>query len=156
MDQDEKSPEQSSDKPADRDAKGYFTKGHSVGKDHRWTKDDHPISPGRPKSRLITKEIEKWLGRQASELSIASKAAKSLGLVPSEITVAEAFGITMLLHSMKGKDGIVKEVLKRIEGEVPKTLNLGGDPFDDYLKAMRDKTQFDPEPPTEDDTDADA
>ena len=129
----------------DRNDKGQFVNGNS----HTFEKGHKPVSPGRPKSRIITREIEKWLDKPASSLEVTRSAAEKFKLDADEVTVSEIFGLTMLVHGMRGKGDVIKEVLKRIEGEVPKTLNFGGDPFDDYLDTMRGRTQFQPSAPVD-------
>jgi len=129
-----------------RNGKGHFEKGNS----YEYEKGMSGNPSGKTKvsqARIITREIEKWLDKPASFLEITKQAAEKLKLIPEDHTVAEIFGLTMLVHSMRGKGDIIKEVMKRIEGEVPRTLNFGGDPFDDYLTAMQSRTGFEPSAP---------
>jgi hypothetical protein len=130
----------------ERDHKGRFVPGNTLGKDHLFTKHNQPANRGRPKTKIVTKQLEKWLGRKARDLPMAEKLAKKIGVDAGEATVAEVFGLSMIDHSMKGKDGMVKETLRRVEGEVPKSIAVDSViPVDVWVKYM-DAMTYPPAP----------
>lgn len=124
----------------DRNDKGQFIPGHP----HRFSKDNQPENhPGRPQTKHLTDALLKHLDKPVSDIPFLAKAVKRLGLDVAKATGFDVLMAATALHAASGKGDILKQVWERIEGSVPKTLNLGPtDDFADYLDAMRSQTQF--------------
>lgn len=128
-----------------RDDKGHFLEGHTVGKDTRWDSTNNPRH-GRPKRRHLTDALMKHLDKPASAFDFTKKVAKRLGLNPDEITNYEVLMLASLGHGIKGKGDILKQIWERIEGVMPKQMTLDlDDPVRVYLSDMDATTM--PEPP---------
>lgn len=131
---------------SDRDENGRFSAGNKAGV--LWTPETAPRNAGRPKTKPITSQIEKWLGRKADALPMTKKLAEQLRLDPAEHTVAEIYALSMMYHSIKGKGDVIRETMKRIEGEVPRQMTLEvDDPVRVYLDDMRAATETEPKEP---------
>jgi len=142
MEQDNQAEEISTDKRRDRNGKGQFEKGNHLG--NRFPPGNNANPTGRPKSKAITDSLLVHLEKKAVLLDFTERAARKMGLDPEKVTVRDVLTATFLLNGMKGKGDISKEIWARLEGSIPKVLNLGPtDEFGDYLDAMRAQTQFD-------------
>lgn len=142
----EKTPPKTGEKGAQRDDKGHFLPGHSVGSENHFTKENHPVSPGRPKTRRLTDALLKYIGKKAEDVPFVNKLCKSVGLDPAEAKVEDVFIAAGIFQSIKGKGEYFKQVYNRIEGAVPKHLTLGGDdPVTVYMAMMKDRTAPKPE-----------
>ena len=140
-------PEERGENPGqpDRDDQGRFLEGNSIGEDTRWTKDNHPRG-GRTKRRHFTKALLRHMDQPASESTVLTRAAQKLGLDPNEATGWDVMMASAILHGIKGKSDVLKQLWERVEGAVPKTLSLDvDDPVRLYLEDMRMATQ--PPPP---------
>ncbi len=157
MEPGDRPPKDVGDNSADRDNKGHFKPGHSVGEGTRYEKGHAPTSPGRPQTKHLTDALLKHLNRPVKDSPSLVKIAKKLKLDVDKVTGFEVLMECTAIHAASGKGDILKQVWERLEGSIPKTLNLSptGE-FSDYLDAMRGKTQFDPEEEPKETPDADA
>ena len=140
---DEQSPAKGPDEQRDDD--GRFARGNTLGTP--WGPDNPPPkSPGRPKSKTLTDSLIRHLEKKADQFDFTKKAAKRMGLTPEDVTVFEVLAASSILHGMKGKGDILREMWTRLEGQVPKHVTLvADDPVMEYLDFMRQQTE--PSPP---------
>ena len=155
MSQNETAPDDSGGKASespDRDEKGHFLEGHEVGKDTRFTKDNHPISPGRPKRKHLTDALLKHMNEKASSRDFTRQLADKLGVDPEQATGFDVLVLMAFRHALKGKGEILKQIWDRIEGAVPKSMTLDfDDPVQVYIDSMERATMPDesPDEPTD-------
>ncbi len=145
---------ESTNKQRDHTDKGKFAKGNTLG--NRFSKENQPENhPGRPPTKHLTDALLKHLEKSVKDIPFLVKIAKKLGLDTDKATGYEVLMGCAALHAAQGKGDILKQLYERIEGSIPKIVNLGPtDDFADYLDAMRAKTQFDPEEEPKDTPDA--
>lgn len=85
-----------------------------------WKPGESGNPSGRPKNQFsFAKQFRNSFNKKASEVHTTKERAEELGIDPESITVGELFAMSIISDSMKGRDGIAKEIINRIDGKVP-------------------------------------
>ena len=125
-----------------------FQPGNTLAKEYWWKPGESGNPAGRPKGLDMTNSLRKLLDQPAVDVPFVKERAAALGIEIEEddksILVVDVLMTSGLLHSMSGKSDLFKQVWERIEGSVKKNISINeGDPFEDYLAAMKAQTTFD-------------
>lgn len=142
-----KQPEKQATGKLDSKPGKHFKPGNKIGKKYWWKPGQSGNPKGKPKGIEFTTALKALLNQPITKVPFIRAQCERLGIevdpADKKTTVLEVVMAATLTQVVHGKGDILKHMWERMEGAIPKTLHLEGDPFDDYLLAMKDKTSFD-------------
>ncbi len=101
----------------DRDERGRFLEGHSVGETTRFRPGETGNPNGRPRSAALTDLVRRRLEMAASTMPQAKELATKLEREAEEVTLADLIVEALIGLALNSNLDAIKEVLNRVDGK---------------------------------------